>query len=57
MSDTSPEWYGVVTEQIMGRWLARLQQRKEPKPSVATYNAAYEACEEVLRTLGPSEIR
>lgn len=57
MSDTSSEWYGAVVEQIMGRWLARLEQRKEPKPNTATYNAAYEACEEVLATLRRSEVR
>lgn len=56
MSDTSQEWYGAVTEKIMGRWLARLEQRKEPKPNTATYNAAYEACEEVLRTVRKREI-
>ena len=57
MSETSREWYGAVVEQIMGRWLARLEQRKEPKPNTATYNAAYEACEEVLRTIRPAEVK
>lgn len=55
--EISREWYGPVTEQIMGRWLARLEQRKEPRPNTATYNAAYEAVEEVLQTLKRKEVK
>ena len=34
---------GRMTEEIMAGWLARLDARKEPRPSTATYNAAYES--------------
>ena len=39
---------GQVTEEIMAAWRRRLEQRKEPWPSTATHNAAYEAAIEVL---------
>lgn len=39
---------GATTELIMAAWLRRLQERKEPKPTTAAYNAAYEACYAIL---------
>ena len=39
---------GALTDRIMAEWLRRLEQRKEPKPSTATCNAAYEAVLMVL---------
>lgn len=39
---------GRTTEEILATWLRRLEQRKESRPSTATYNAAYEACLDVL---------
>ena len=45
----TPEgWAGEATEEIMADWLRRLADKKEPKPTTATYNAAYEAALGVL---------
>lgn len=41
---------GRLTEEVMSRWLRRLELRKEPRPSTATYNAAWESVHEILTT-------
>lgn len=39
---------GRWTEEVMAEWLRRLDERREPRPNTATYNAAYEATLVVL---------
>lgn len=39
---------GRWTEEIMAEWRLRLEERREPRPSTATHNAAYEATLYVL---------
>ena len=50
---TPDGWAGRKTEEIMADWLRRLTERKEPKPTTGTYNAAYEAVLNVLSQQAP----
>jgi len=50
---TPDGWAGRKTEEIMAEWLRKLAERKEPKPTTGTYNAAYEAVLGTLERVAP----